>query len=115
MTYASTDDFLSGGDDFPAEDLELSRGRTVKIRGLSRYELLLNGKGTEEGDVGLIERRNVHVCLMNPRMTLQQVEAWQRRPDSGADFAAMSNAIRRLSNLGQGADKSGVDEVSDGA
>jgi hypothetical protein len=101
--YASVDD-LTAGDLGDGEDLTLPSGKVVRLRGLSRHELMFNGKGTE--DSALIERRNVVSCLIEPKLTIGQVERWQRNSSAGGDFRVISEAIRDLSGLGQGADKS---------
>lgn len=110
VDYASADDLVAGdlGD---GEDLTLPSGRTVRVRGLSRHELIFGGKGTE--DNALIERRNVVACLLQPKMTIAQVEAWQRNSLAGGDFRALSEKIRDLSGLGEGADKSALRAVRD--
>lgn len=111
MTKYSSADDLVAGDLGDGEDFTLPSGKTVRVRGLSRYELIFNGKGTE--DAGLIERRNVVSAVLEPKLTLPQVEAWQRNSRAGGDFKALSEAIRDLSGLGEGAQKSEVAEVSD--
>lgn len=103
--YASADD-LTAGDLGDGEDLTLPSGKVVRLRGLSRHELMFNGKGTE--DSALIERRNVVSCLVQPKLTLAQVEAWQRKSMAGGDFRVLSAAIRDRSGLGEGAGKSDV-------
>jgi hypothetical protein len=110
MAYSSADDLIAGdlGD---GEDVTLPSGKTVRVRGLSRYELIFNGKGTE--DSGLIERRNVVSAVLEPKLTLPQVEAWQRSSRAGGDFKALSETIRDLSGLGEGAQKSEVATASD--
>lgn len=109
-TYATVDD-LAEGDDVTADvrDVTLPNGKVVQVRGLSRYELILAGKGTEDG--ALIERRNVQMCMVQPRMSLAQVEAWQRSSRAGGAFARITEAIRDLSALAEGADKSDLPEV----
>lgn len=102
--YASFDDLVSGSLDDEAEDLTLPSGKVVRIRGLSRHELMFNGKGTEDNAV--IEARNVKSCLVEPKLTIAQVEQWQRRSKAGGDFKVLSEKIRDLSGLGEGADKS---------
>jgi hypothetical protein len=101
--YASADDLVAGdlGD---GEDLTLPSGKTVLVRGLSRHELMFSNKGTE--DTALVERRNVVACLLQPKLTMSQVEAWQRRSLAGGDFKVLSEKIRDLSGLGEGAAKS---------
>lgn len=111
--YASADD-LTAVIEPETRDVTLPNGKVVKVRGLSRMELILSGKNTE--DSALIERRNVATCLVEPRMTEKQVEAWQRSPGSVQALARVSEAIRDLSGLGEGAGKSDVDgDGDDGA
>jgi len=101
--YASADD-LTAGDLGEGEDLLLPSGKKVRLRGLSRHELHFNGKGTE--DNALIERRHVVSCLIEPKLSLTQVEAWQRKSKAGGDFKALTEAIRDMGGLGEGAAKS---------
>lgn len=103
--YATADD-LTAGDLGEGEDFVLPSGRKVLVRPLSRLALISAGKGTE--DSALIERRNVKFCLIEPSMTLDQIEQWQRGSRAGGDFRALSEWIRDASGLGEGADKSSV-------
>lgn len=102
--YATADECAAGDLDLDGEDLTLPSGKRVRIRGLSRHELMFNGKGTDDNI--LIERRNVVACLVVPKMTMAQVEAWQRNSSAGGDFKTLSEAIRDRSGLAVGADKS---------
>lgn len=111
VTKCATAEELIAGDLGEGEYVTLPSGKTVKIRGLSRHELIFSGKGTE--DSALIERRNVVACLIDPKLTIAQVEEWQRHSLAGGDFKVMSEKIRDLSGLGEGADKS--DSGSTGA
>jgi hypothetical protein len=106
--YASADD-LAAGDLGDGDDLTLPSGKLIRVRGLSRHELMFNGRNTD--DNALVERRNVVSCVVEPKLTLAQVEAWQRKSAAGGDFRALSEAIRDRSGLGEGADKSGVRDV----
>jgi hypothetical protein len=108
--YADKEELFA--DDEPETcEVALSSGKVVEVRGLTRYELLLNGKNTD--DSALIERRNVATCLVYPVLTLVEVERWQRSRGRGkiSDFAKVTNAIRDLSGLGEGAAKSDVAEA----
>ena len=108
--YASPEDLAADEVCENTDDVTLPNGKVVKVRGLSRFELLLNGKNTE--DSALIERRNVACCMVEPKMTEKQVEAWQKA--SGPKVLALVTAkIRDLSGLGEGAANSDVDEVRD--
>ncbi len=101
--YASIDD-LTAAVEPETKDVTLPDGKVVKVRGLTRIELLLSAKGTD--DTALVERRNVAACMVEPRMTLQQVEAWQKRPGSVVAIGDVTTAIQELSGLGEGAAKS---------
>lgn len=87
------------------EEVPIRKG-TVTVRGLSRYELHLGGKGTE--DSGLIEARNIAYALVDPKMTLAEVREWQKVPGTAGDFNKVAEAVRRLSGLAEGAAKSDV-------
>jgi hypothetical protein len=102
--YATADEITAGDLDLDGEDLTLPSGRLVRVRGLSRFELMANAKGTD--DSGLVERRNIAACLVAPRLTVAQVEAWQKRSAAGTEFKVLSEKIRELSAVGEGADKS---------
>jgi hypothetical protein len=103
--YASVDDLVADEVTDNTADVTLPGGRVVKVRGLTRYELLLNGKNTD--DVALIERRNVATCMVEPPMTEKQVEQWQKAKNPIA-LGLVTTAIRDLSGLGEGAGKSDV-------
>jgi hypothetical protein len=101
--YASLDELATVSDD--TEDVTLPSGVKVLVRGLTRYELLTNGRGTD--DSSLIERRNLATCLVAPKLTIGQAERWQKASKPG-DIGIVTDAIRRLSGLGEGAQKSSV-------
>ena len=105
VQYATFEDLKAAADPADgAEDVTLPSGCVVRVRGLTRHELMFNAKGTE--DSALIERRNVKCCLVEPKLTLDQVEQWQRHSLAGGDFKELSVRIRDLSGIGEGADKS---------
>lgn len=102
--YANLDDLFGNGAP-DTEDVELPGGATVKVRGLTRYELLLNAKG--DIDALTIERRNVSTCMVEPAMSEDQVAQWQRSSPPGV-IGKITDVIRRLSGLAEGAAKSDV-------
>ena len=109
--YASADDLLVEDPAGPeTADVTLSTGKVVKVRGMTRMELLLSRKDTT--DVAEIERRMLAYCMVEPRMTVKQVEVWQRKTGPMV-IAPVTEVIRDLSGLGEGADKSGVDSATD--
>ncbi len=102
--YASIDDLFGDGVTEQA-DVTTPSGRRVRVRGLTRKELLQNGKGTDDSSV--IEARNLACCMVAPTITVGQADHWQSSvtPD---EIAPISNMIRQLSGLGEGAAKSRV-------
>jgi hypothetical protein len=104
--YASIDDLAGEDVAEHTRDVKLANGFIVKVRGLSRFELMAHGKGTD--DNALVERRNIAACMVEPKMTVAQVEEWQKKTSAGGALRMISEVIRDLSGLGEGADKSRV-------
>lgn len=103
--YATTDDLLAAAADEYA-DVILRGGKTVRVRGLSRYEWFLTGKLSDGGDANKFEQAMVQMGMVEPPMSSKQVEEWRNRPGTSPDLHAVSRVIRELSGQGEGADKS---------
>lgn len=102
--YASVADLTADQLSDHWEDVPYA-GKLVRVRGMSRFEMMLSRKDTN--DAGEIERRMLSYCLVEPKITIKQAEAWQKSTDPMA-VVPVTEAIRRLSKLGEGADKSDV-------
>ncbi len=89
----------------PRADVEIPGVGTVTVRGISRYELQLAGKGTE--DSGLIERRLLAMAIVDPELTESDIEAWQKCAPAG-ELKPVVDRFRELSGLNEGAQKSDV-------
>lgn len=111
ISYADADDLVSGGDGDDAEDLVLPSGRKVRVRGLSRYEWFLAGKNAPEGDPNLFETEIISMGMVAPAMTKGQVVKWRRRPGTYPDLSVVSDKIRTLTGVDEGAAKSNIREV----
>lgn len=109
--YASIGSLIRPVEDAETTDVTLPSGGVVQVRGLTRRELHSAGQGTE--DVATMEARNLAACVVTPKLTLAQAMQWQQSPGSVLDIARVTEAIRDLSGLGEGADKSDVDEAGD--
>lgn len=107
--YATADDLIESLD-LPEDDFTLPNGRVIRLRGLSRFQLFFNGKGTEDNAV--IEARNLVSCCVQPALSLEQANALLRRIGAGP-AGQISQRIRELSGLAEGADKSNVAEARD--
>jgi hypothetical protein len=100
--YASVDDLVQP-EKVETKDVTLSTGKVVKVRGMTRMEMILSRKSTE--DPAVIEQRMIEFCQLMPRMKAAQVEKWQRASGPMV-MAPVTEAIRELSGLLEGADKS---------
>ena len=107
--YASVDDLLIDDVTDNTVDVTLTTGGVVKVRGMSRMELMLTRKGGVD-DPAEIERRMLSFCMIYPKMSINQVKAWQEAT-APMVIAPVTEAVRRLSGLGDDADKSDVPEL----
>ncbi|GIE46206.1 hypothetical protein [Actinoplanes lobatus] len=106
IEYASADDLLAEIEEESGADVALPSGKTVRVRGLSRYEWFLAGKLSPDGDGNVFETHMVQMGLVAPSMSAAQVEAWRKRPGRAPDLGAVSDKIRELSGHGEAAQKS---------
>lgn len=90
-------------------DVELPGGRLVRVRELTRAEVLRIRK--EAGDDALkIERLSLVAGMVNPRMNVDEVAAWQRSSGVNRDIGLVQQRIQELSGMFEGAAKSHVAE-----
>lgn len=106
----ATVDHLTSGISLPEKDHQLADGTMVRIRGLSRAEVLRIQTIGKDKAIEL-ERHTVAAGLVIPRLTPEQVSAWQDADRAGGDIGRLMEEIRDLSGLGPGAAKSGVPSV----
>jgi hypothetical protein len=86
-----------------AGEHEIEGVGTVRIRGLSRIEVLeLQGLDTAATD-----RRMVSLALLEPELTEDEVGAWQKT-SGPQELEKLTLAIAALSGMGKGAAKSSV-------
>lgn len=103
--FSSIDDLFGNGVTETAV-VDIPSGGRVKVRGLTRYEHLLIGREAD-GDGADFEPRMLSMCVVDPVMTLDQAKRWHRSAKP-RDIGAVSDKIRDLSGLGDGAAKSEV-------
>jgi hypothetical protein len=102
-TYASAD-HLTSGVTLQEDDHKLDDGTWVRIRALSRAEVLrIQAIGRDKALE--LERHTVSAGLVIPRMTVEQVATWQGNDAAGGDIGRLMEHIRDLSGLGEGAAK----------
>lgn len=81
----------------------------IRIRGLSRYELLLAGK---IDDTLLMERKLLSMAMLDPKMTEKDVEAWQKASPAG-QIAPVVAEVNRLSGVSRQAEKEAYKRLRD--
>lgn len=104
---ASFEDLTSGTEE--TTELKLQGGKSVRLRGISRYEYMLASKAMLAeggGDLAKFESMVVDFGLVEPNLSLGQVTAWMKSPGALKDFQSVHEAIMELSGLRAGADKS---------
>lgn len=94
----------------PEETLPIEGIGEIRIRGLSRGEVFAAQKTTK--DVESMERRVVALGMVDPVMTEDEVEQWQRNSPAG-EMEAVSAKINELSGLTKTAEKAAYAEFRD--
>lgn len=87
---------------FGVEEIELPGGMTVKVRALSRAEALeVQGKEIDKAE---LECKLISSAMVEPTLTADEVEQWQRSSPAGV-IQAVADAIIRLSGMEKAAQK----------
>lgn len=91
-------------------DHEVEGVGTVRIRGLSRAEVLALQSLT--GGTAAADRRMLSLALIDPKLTEDEVRVWQENSAPG-EIESLTLAIAELSGLGAGAAKAAYKSVRD--
>lgn len=94
-------ELLIGDVEVETAPVELKRG-TVTVKGLNRAEAIQIGEAKSILDR---DRKLVSWGMVDPELTYQDVERWQKQPGSAGEIELVSEAIARLSGLLEGSDK----------
>lgn len=95
----------------PEADVEIPGVGTVRVRGLSRFELLLAGK-TGGDDTAAMERKMLSFAMVDPDLSEKDVEAWQKASPAG-EIAPVVAAVNELSGVGRESAKEAYKSVRD--
>lgn len=104
--YASVDALMTTA--LPEDDVELPDGQVVRVRALSRAQVLRIQKSTRgDGvpDAAAIERMTLALGMVQPRMSESQVGAWQEATKAGDHIGRATAKIRELSGMDEDAPK----------
>ena len=90
----------------PEDDVEIPGVGTVRVRGLSRGEVFeINKLRRKDDDTGEdIERRTIAVGMVDPEMTLADVQRWQAASPAG-ELERVARRIQELSGMADDAAK----------
>jgi hypothetical protein len=94
----------------PEADVELDGVGTVRVRALSRYEILLAGKGKDENDVLAIEQAMLSMAMVSPQVSKADVEKWQKASPIG-QIQRVTTKVNELSGVGQNSGKDAYKSV----
>jgi len=95
---------------FPEEDVPIPGFGTVRVRGLSRFEVLHVQSSTR--GAAAVEQLSVSLALVDPSMTEAEVKAWQKVDVSG-EIDPVTRKIGELSGVIERADKEAYKSVRD--
>lgn len=84
--------------------VELDGVGPVTVRGLTRYEMVLAGKITNELEQ---EQFILSTAMVDPQLTRDEVATWQRVSPPG-EINEVATKVNELSGIGKGASKSDV-------
>lgn len=112
MTDVDFKNALLAGDPGVADETEeiKTHAGVIIVRGLTRAEVLKLNGARDAGDLPVAEweQAMVSAAMVKPTMTAAEVAQWQEVDKAGGPLADVTDAISRLSKLGEGASKSGV-------
>lgn len=97
-------------------DVEVPGVGTVRVRALSRAELMLARKATDlAGEVDgpralVLERKMIATAMVDPALTEAEVGRWQNASGAG-ELNVVSEAIQRLSGMLDDAEKESYKSV----
>ena len=94
----------------PEDDVKLEGVGVVRVRALSRYEVLLASKGVNEDDTLAIEQAMISMAMVEPKMSKKDVEKWQRESPLG-QIQHVTSKINELSGIGKNSGKDAYKSV----
>jgi hypothetical protein len=93
----------------PEADVEVADIGTVRVRGLSRAEVL--SVQQTQGAAAAIERKMLALALLDPKLTEKEVQKWQEASDAG-EIEPVTNKVVELSGMDPEAAKQKYKEMA---
>lgn len=99
----------------PEADVDLPGVGTVRVRGLTREEVFLVRKATDDAQMDgprilVLERKLLAKAMVDPPLTEAEVGRWQEASVAG-ELGPVVDTVQRLSGIFEGAAKRGVPGV----
>lgn len=98
----------------PEDEVELEGIGTVRVRALSRYEILLANKGVADDDVVTMEQNMLAMAMLDPQMTKADIGKWQKISPIGQMQAVVAK-VNELSGVGEGVQKEAYKSIREDA
>lgn len=100
----------------PQDTIDVPGLGTVTVRGLSRAEVLILRKATDDEGVDgpralTLERKMLATALVDPQLTEAEVGRWQAAAPAG-ELEPVTRLVQQLSGMLEDAPKSGVPEAT---
>lgn len=96
----------------PRDTVPIEGVGTVTVRGLSRYELMLAGKGAENEDPIKVEQRMLAMAMVDPKMSEEDIVVWQKNSPA-SEMNPVIEKMNELSGVTKGAQKGAYKSLPD--
>lgn len=93
------------------EDVEIPGVGTVRVRALSRYEIMLAGKTTGD-DAMAMEQAMLAMAMVDPKMTKAEIAQWQKASPIG-QMQAVVYKVNELSGVNKDSQKEAYKSLRD--
>src|SRR5262245_22072190 len=103
--YATAED-LTNSEVIVSEDFETMTGRKIRIRGLSRAQVLV----LRQMDASVFEAHMLVAAIAAPKLTVAQAQAWMENAPGG-EIEEVNAKISRLSGMDDDAGKQAYKSV----
>lgn len=97
----------------PEADVEIPGVGTVRVRGLSRHEMLTAGRSESKG-VEAMERIMLSYGMVDPQLGEDDVARWQKASPA-AEIMPVVSKINELSGIGRDAQKEAYKSLRSGS
>lgn len=94
------------------EDVEIPDVGTIRVRALSRYEIMLAGKTTGD-DAMAMEQAMLAMAMVDPKMTKAEIAQWQKVSPIG-QMQAVVHKVNELSGVNKESQKEAYKSLRDG-